>query len=647
MMDIIKHCKNHQIEWAFFDCFDTLIHRTSLEEEITHRWARGLAEKCSLQSSELLLDIRADVLRAFHQKDNYNYNYTDIMEDVYVHLLYMQNPSFIIGRERFLALAMQEEIRLERQFTVVDLEHANLLQSLAESGIKIAIVSDFYIGEQGVRDILADKGILSNVDRIFISCDYRKRKADGVLYETVLKELGVTGNRCIMFGDHPISDVKRAKEYKIHAVFLPYRSDLQSPKQMMEKIYKDNVLSEIPGLHYSYSIYLFFLRLYMRLKETGQRNIFFLAREGEFLKEAFDRFLRMNKENEIQTYYLYVSRKATLMPSLQSIEDENFERIFRQTKSLSVEGFLRVLNFSESDRKRIYDNLNNVDCKMIYQDFSQSEAFRSLCRNCVFVELYEEYRHLTRAAFVSYVDSFKVDVVHKEFTLVDVGWRGTIQDNIYHIYRGKVKVRGFYIGLTGLGDLSSNNTKEGLLFSVAPIKSKDYGFWLNREFYERLMRASHGMTLGYRISGGVGIPILEEENTEKEAYAQAKPVHRELISVLEQMGRIFRPYIGEKTFIEGIILPLHKKSVLNISKKDFCFERKMFALNKESFLEVWENSTILDVLCRSIRRIKHIIKNVFNVEFYNGSFAVYNLPVGFVMLWGRCIYWKQRIRGEL
>ena len=124
-------------------------------------------------------------------------------------------------------------------------------------------------------------------------------------------------------------------------------------------------------------------------------------------------------------------------------------------------------------------------------------------------------------------------------------------------------------------------------------------------------------------------------------------MHRELISVLEQMGRIFRPYIGEKTFIEGIILPLHKKSVLNISKKDFCFERKMFALNKESFLEVWENSTILDVLCRSIRRIKHIIKNVFNVEFYNGSFAVYNLPVGFVMLWGRCIYWKQRIRGEL
>lgn len=646
-MDIVEYCKNHRIEWAFFDCFDTLLHRLVLEEERDYKWAEIVSNKCALFSSGLLIDIRQDILKAFHQKGIFNYNYFDIMEEVYTRLVYAQNPSFSVGKQEFLEIATSVEVDLERSITTVDKENLEILRKLAEIDVKIAVVSDFYIGTQGLREILSDKSVLLYVERIFVSCDYKKRKSDGDLYQEVLEILNISGEKCIMLGDDMSSDVKRAQEYGIKAFFRPYRSTLLSPMSMIHQIHKSNIKDPVPGLHYSYSIYLFFCRLYKRLREINQCNVFFLAREGEFLKEAFDSFLKAHEETKIQTYYLYVSRKSTLMPSLKPIEEETFERIFRQTKTLSIRDFLRVLNFSETDQNRVYQSTTQLDYTMTYQNFDCSEGFLSLIRNPVFLDLYESKRQSTREAFISYISSFCADIFHDDLVLVDVGWRGTIQDNIYHVFEGIVKVRGFYIGLTGTGELLHNNLKEGLLFSVAPIKSPNYGVWLNREFYERLMRASHGMTIGYVIERDFSVPILEEVNTEIDAYHYARPTQKKIISAIEEIAQVLRSYVNDDRYIEKILLPLEKKAVLCISKKDLQFERRLFDLNKESFLPVWEKSSQVDVIVRVLTKIKYIIKNIFNLEFYNGSFAIYNFSPCFVMLWGRFIYWKQKMRGEL
>lgn len=646
-MDIVEYCKNNRIEWAFFDCFDTLLHRLVLEEERDYKWAEKVSNKCSLFSSALLIDIRQDILKAFHQKGIFNYNYFDIMEEVYTRLLYAQTPSFSVGKQEFLEIATSVEVDLERSITTVDKENLEILRKLAEIDVKIAVVSDFYIGMQGLREILSDKSVLLYVERIFVSCDYKKRKSDGDLYQEVLKTLNISGEKCIMLGDDISSDVKRAQEHGIKAFFRPYRSTLLSPMSRIHQIHKRNIKDPIPGLHYSYSIYLFFCRLYKRLREINQCNIFFLAREGEFLKEAFDSFLKAHEETTIQTHYLYVSRKSTLMPSLKPIEEETFERIFRQTKTLSIRDFLRALTFSEPDQNRVYQSLTQLDYTTTCQNFDCSEGFLSLIRNPVFLELYESKRQSTRGAFISYMSSFCVDIFHDDLVLVDVGWRGTIQDNIYHVFEGIVKVRGFYIGLTGTGDLLHNNLKEGLLFSVAPIKTPNYGVWLNREFYERLMRASHGMTIGYAIERDFAVPILEEVNTEIDAYHYARPTQKKIIATVDAIAQVLRFYVNDDRYIEKILLPLEKKVVLCVSRKDLQFERRLFDLNKESFLPVWEKSSQVDVIMRVLAKMKYIIKNIFNLEFYNGSFAIYNFSPCFVMLWGRLIYWKQKMRGEL
>ena len=87
-------------------------------------------------------------------------------------------------------------------------------------------------------------------------------------------------------------------------------------------------------------------------------KVLFCSREGQLLKELFDlyqsTFLHKNK---IQTYYFYVSRRSTLIPSLTNPDVEDFDIIFRQYKKISLENFLLNLNFSDEEIKQIAGDL--------------------------------------------------------------------------------------------------------------------------------------------------------------------------------------------------------------------------------------------------------------------------------------------------
>lgn len=87
-------------------------------------------------------------------------------------------------------------------------------------------------------------------------------------------------------------------------------------------------------------------------------KVLFCSREGQLLKKLFDllqsTFLHKNK---IQTYYFYVSRRSTLIPSLTNPDVEDFDIIFRQYKKISLENFLLNLNFSDEEIKQIAGDL--------------------------------------------------------------------------------------------------------------------------------------------------------------------------------------------------------------------------------------------------------------------------------------------------
>ena len=89
--------------------------------------------------------------------------------------------------------------------------------------------------------------------------------------------------------------------------------------------------------------------------------------------------------------------------------------------------------------------------------------------------------------------------------IVDVGWKGSMQDNLFRILSSSIKISGYYIGLLD-GGMSLNTPlmkKKGVLFSYLPEDAQFFSVYNNnRALFEMMFGASHGSAEGYYRSRG-------------------------------------------------------------------------------------------------------------------------------------------------
>src|SRR3569832_1550395 len=105
---------------------------------------------------------------------------------------------------------------------------------------------------------------------------------------------------------------------------------------------------EVPFRDLAFGLYLFIERLYASSITSGERDLFFFAREGQLLKEMFDHYQILNGGgSNIRTHYLHVSRRSTFLLSLGPLAEENFEVLFRQYRRISILDFLKSLDLEE------------------------------------------------------------------------------------------------------------------------------------------------------------------------------------------------------------------------------------------------------------------------------------------------------------
>ena len=278
-------------------------------------------------------------------------------------------------------------------------------------------------------------------------------------------------------------------------------------------------------------------RLHRALIARRVRHVFFLSREGQPLKQIFDLYCD-RVGGDITSHYLEVSRRSTFLPSLGPLPEERFETLFRQYRFISMFEFLSSLGLeAHCDAIARELRIGHEQIRERMPDFPQSALFARLLASPTFLERYERRRLEQRNAFVSYLTQLAGGKIPSELTLVDVGWKGTIQDHLHSLLcrPGDSPVRslsGFYVGLIHPGNIRPGNEKEGLLFSSLGTRTRKFGiFNENRSLFEVLLAANHGSVLGYEFdSGGRGRPVrdvFEEENMLARAVF---PVQRHLIA---------------------------------------------------------------------------------------------------------------------
>ncbi len=213
-----------------------------------------------------------------------------------------------------------EEQKFEIQIASVNPYIKDLIDFANKQGKEIVFISDMYLDESVIRDILKK----FNLDKykIFVSSKIKKTKASGNLYDFVLNYLKITPSDMLHIGDNIKSD-KIIPEYKGIRTFIiqryndvnnkRYLSDFDSRelnKSVMLSLLKFNLYR---SNNYWYNIGYciggplansFTNFIIEECSKNKLEELLFIARDGYVLRKVYE---TLDKDH-LPTHYIYASR---------------------------------------------------------------------------------------------------------------------------------------------------------------------------------------------------------------------------------------------------------------------------------------------------------------------------------------------------
>ncbi|MBQ6816130.1 MAG: HAD-IA family hydrolase [Clostridia bacterium] len=615
---------NKQYEWHFYDFFDTIVHRKCNPDATKMLWAKNIREHFNIPlSAEVMWKLRLESEETVRSQHNFNNEppYALIVNEIYNRLI-----SFLpnISQVDFYNNCLEIDINVEKSVQYLDDEILTELKDIKANGEKIAIISDFYLPSEAFVEFIKNLGISDLIDEIFVSSSLDLRKSNGTLYDYVLKKLNCV-NSCIMSGDNYNSDYKIPSAKGVPAVHKPNKvvyQNLPDKNGIIKQIYsleKELKKSKIPFINYTFYLYLFTYNLFNELKSAGAKNVFFLAREGKILKRVFEEYQKLNDDFTIKAHYLYASRASTMLPSLQNIKQEDFSCFFAEYNNCSVLDFLVSLGFTTEEIDDVCKNINiNKDEKI--HNFSKSKEFNAL-KNSKFIDLYESKRAEQKSNFVEYINSFGANLQKEGLYIVDVGWKGSIQSNIFKILDKKVTVKGYYIGLSGNRCVDSKNLKKGLVFSKYPVKSSYYEcFSQHTYFTEILLSADHGPTCYYSLTENIAKPVLAEDKNNDLIYNLIKDTQDGFVNSLVKINNIFKFSCYSPNSVLKIFADIQLKNSFVLNQKERKLKNIFFSNLSKNFGNISrkENgNNFFDLFKKFLKEFKQLNgSNIFKVMYF-------------------------------
>lgn len=292
----------------------------------------------------------------------------------------------------------------------------------------------------------------------------------------------------------------------------------------------------------SSSLLYFIETLHGALIEQGVKQVFFLSREGQPLMRMFEMY-QERIGGQVTAHYLEVSRRSTLLPSLAPLTEEKFETLFRQYRRISLLEFLSSLGL-EAQTRSIAQALGLPEGSeaLREEDFPTSSTFTALKALPQFQQLYESERATRRRAFIAYLSELSGGTPPDRLVIVDVGWKGTIQDNLHALLccddgTPVHSITGYYLGLVAQGAAGPRNDKHGLLFSAVDSRSPGFSvFNENRALFEVVLAADHGSIVSYEIDeAGRGRAVRGEFEEGEMLATEVFPVLRNVFAHYQRL----------------------------------------------------------------------------------------------------------------
>ncbi|MBI5383519.1 MAG: hypothetical protein HZA90_02400 [Verrucomicrobia bacterium] len=465
----------------------------------------------------------------------------------------------------------EQALRLE-----LDLERASLhgvpgmlerVEAARQTSERILFLTDMYLPPSFIESVLQDCGFFRRGDMLFVSGSWRVSKAAGQLYQAVRRELpGITGWR--HFGDNVQADVLVPRRQGIEAVEVPegrltryeqwargdgdalWRSRLAGAMRLARLASSNLSGRRLPiwGVACDVAGPLLFGYVHWCLREAWQRGVkrlYFVSRDGQILLKLAE-IIRGQWDYPIECRYLYGSRQAWHLASVEKFNEGQFDWVLVPTKDLHVaEVFGRIGLRAEDFATELETDGFGRTCWQ--EPLSEAQRVRlrmTLGRSSVAAAVEQTARDRRQITQRYLAQEGLFDPV--PVGIVDIGWHGNLQKSLSRILArasgGPVPLVGFYFGLltkptAGTGqNMLAYWDREGI--PVRPLRRE------NLAFFEIFTSADHGSVMGYHEAGDSLSPRLQTPANDR-AVAWGL---REMQAGLLEFARRWASVIGANEF---------------------------------------------------------------------------------------------------
>ena len=404
------------------------------------------------------------------------------------------------------AACKSREIDTEKKICTQNLFLKKVYDYCIEHGKTIIITTDIYLGRDIIETILLKCGYV-DYNYLFVSSEHGCMKADGKLFNILLNVVRIDAKELIHIGDNEHSDYEIPKHKGIASVLVDGKVDNLSYAKFNGNI-KEDYWAAFTNNHLSSNDYFFdtgfecfgpllygFTKwLIKELEAEKIRKVFFLSRDGQIMKKAFD----LAYKGEIQSEYLYVSRKALLVPSLKTYKTvDDYKNAYHFPFSFTTQKLCKMIG---CENKKIIEQIieeTNTKDHVFYRDAINSDSFFDLV-------YYKTCDTLSQTIEEQYM-LFRHYLHEKNFegrvAIVDIGWHGNMQKNLEALtssYGIDRDIFGYYVAMTPSEDLVARKNMKGYVFDSFHNQELDRREQLFNAAFELLFTGDHGTVLGYK-----------------------------------------------------------------------------------------------------------------------------------------------------
>jgi FMN phosphatase YigB (HAD superfamily) len=469
-----------------FDVFDTLITRAIPPNEIINTVAKRMASQMGLEpSNDNLRHLVEMRVSAWHQLLKKKANQNQYSEDG---LSREMLPIWLELAEKFFSLTVpnsdslvQELASLEEELEVWAIRPISSaldeIRILKSQGYRLIYISDMYLSKVVIDRMLVKCGYADLFENGFVSGEIGLLKRTGNLFLHIEESFKLKPK--FHFGDNKLADMTMPMSVGIKS-FVVISKEMRKKVKRSEKLWK--ISKENPEMSafvmfsllqedakrnshvpdpWSYSLAIFTL-ITATYVENRHETVIMPAREGLALLTFFDQFSFLHLPQNRS--YVMTSRKSVSPNASLGNPRAFFEEYLRDKPNTALIEIMRGLEFP--DRVSLDLSLKyHINPLASFGSMIHDARWQKILSDEIFLDLWTKRGLSRRNDLSNLLEKQNENGIINDLIFVDLGWNGTIQNNLSYSLMKNQKIIGLYFGLNeaAFGHSASNSSYTSLI----------------------------------------------------------------------------------------------------------------------------------------------------------------------------------------